>query len=138
MTRINTIDPTYLLDQHLFAEFREITRISSLARPLANYGNYTMGTGHMKFFYDKGAFLAARLTKLQAEMDRRGIWSYTPKTYALHSEGLNNDWAPQSLDHVTNLIRLVDKLTDKPGFYKFHGKPVDPLHYSDLITFYYN
>lgn len=32
MTRINTIDPVDLLDQHLFIEYREITRVYALHR----------------------------------------------------------------------------------------------------------
>lgn len=138
MTRINTIDPSDLLDQHLFAEYREITRISSLARPLSDYGHYTMGTGHMKFFYNKGAFLASRLLDVRKEMDVRNLWNYTPKFYSAHANGLNETWLPTPLAHVCNLVRLCEKLDDKPTFYKYYGKPVDPEHYRSLIPKYYN
>lgn len=33
MTRINTINPVFLLDQHLTREYQEITRISTWSRP---------------------------------------------------------------------------------------------------------
>jgi deoxyribonuclease (pyrimidine dimer) len=133
MTRINTIDPSDLLDQHLFAEYREITRISSLARPLVSYGTYCMGTGHMKFFYNKGAFLAKRLQALQVEMDKRAIWNYTVKQYRPHSPSLHQDWTPDKKAHFTNLIRLSTKLYDKPEFYRYYGKPVNVRHYISLV-----
>lgn len=51
MTRINTIDPIYLLDQHLTREYQEITRVSTLARPHTKKDKisktYLLGTGHM-------------------------------------------------------------------------------------------
>lgn len=133
MTRINTIDPTLLTDQHLFAEFREITRVSSLARVLPDYGQYCMGTGHVKFFYDKGEYLAKRLEALQAELDARGM-NYTAKTYLSHNPGLNNDYEPTYRDHVCNVSRLCEKLSDKPAFYRYYGKPVPADFYSNLYV----
>lgn len=59
MTRINTIDPVDLLDQHLFIEYREITRVATLHRaPKPGEvmpQNYTLGTGHVKFFMTKAS-----------------------------------------------------------------------------------
>lgn len=133
MTRINTIDVSLLADQHLFAEYREITRISKLAKPLRFYGTYTMGTGHMKFFYNKGAFLEKRLQDLYVECIKRGI-NATHKVYTRHPTGLNNDWVPAYADHCTNVTRLVEKLSDKPAFYKYYGKPVASDFYSRLFV----
>lgn len=134
MTRINTIDPSDLLDQHLFIEFREITRIATLARPLPHYGEYVLGTGHMKFFYNKGAHLAKRLVALQEEMDRRKLWNYTPKEYRPHSPSLHTDWTPDRKAHLANLVRLNSKVLERPDFYKFHGKPASLDHYASLMT----
>lgn len=61
MTRINVIDVNLLTDQHLFAEYREITRIFSLVKqacekyPTADIlkkipPTYRMRTGHVLFF----------------------------------------------------------------------------------------
>jgi deoxyribonuclease (pyrimidine dimer) len=136
MTRINTIPPEQLTDQHLFAEFREITRVSSLARPLSEkeqVADYTMGTGHVKFFYDKGLFLAKRLEQLQAELDKRGNINYTVKDYKPHAEGLNNDWEPDKKAHITNLIRLDSKIREQPKFYRYYSKPVQTDFYLTLI-----
>lgn len=61
MTRINTILATDLTDQHLFAEYREITRIFALVAAACQKhsvpailtkipANYRMGAGHVLFF----------------------------------------------------------------------------------------
>lgn len=132
MTRINTIAVEHLLDQHLFAEYREITRVSSLARPLNLYGTYTMGTGHVKFFYNKGGYLATRCAELLAELSARG-YNATPKEYKPHAVGLNCDWQPSAHDQLVNLLRLHEKLVDKPTFYKLRGKAVDKDYYTRII-----
>jgi len=125
MTRINTIDPAYLTDQHCFAEFREITRVSRLAKSVELPAAYTMGTGHVKFFYDKGLWLADRLWRLQNECDNRNI-RITPKVYVLHPQGLNRGWTPTYKDHLINIERLHEKLANPPreNFYTYRGKPI--------------
>lgn len=134
MTRINTIDVTLLLDQHLFIEYREITRVATLHRKpdAKNWPtNYTMGTGHVKFFYDKGDYLAKRCQALYDELIKRG-YKPTLKQYKTHSVGLHNDWQPDVTDQSTNLARLQSKVYERPGFYKFHGKPASIMHYVDV------
>ncbi len=133
MTRINCVDVTLLTDQHLFIEYREITRVRSLARPLKNYGEYTLGTGHVKFFYNKSKYLHQRLIDLQAEMDKRAIWNYTHKDYGEHAAGLNENWVPPREAQLANAIRLNSKLLEQPGFYKYYGKPVDKTFYTKLL-----
>lgn len=134
MTRINCVDPELLTDQHLFIEFREITRVRNLARELKDYGNYVMGEGHVKFFYNKSVYLAKRLVDIQAEMDKRKIWQYTPKEYGEHSPGLNEDWQPDRIAKLTNTIRLDSRVREaEPGFYRYYGKPVDSNFYLPLF-----
>ena len=68
MTRINIVPVKELMDQHLIAEYREITMVpASLSRTLASkkgldYSkipkNYTLNRGHVYFFYDKGLYLS--------------------------------------------------------------------------------
>ena len=134
MTRINCVDPELLTDQHLFIEFREITRIRGLARALNDYGKYVMGEGHIKFFYNKSRYLSNRLVDIQAEMDKRKIWQYTPKEYGEHSPGLNEDWQPDRTAKLTNAIRLDSKVREaESGFYRYYGKPVDSNFYLPLF-----
>lgn len=139
MTRINTINPVDLLDQHLFIEFREITRIATMHRALKNseqVREYVLGSGHMKFFYDKGLFLAKRLVALQAELDRRARVSYTPKTYKQHIDGYHNDWLPTFDAHAANIMRLHEKLCMRPSFYTYCGKPVSQDFYITTLDHY--
>jgi deoxyribonuclease (pyrimidine dimer) len=139
MTRINTIDPKHLLDQHLFIEYREITRVANLARgpkPGEKFPQqYTLGTGHVTFFYDKGAFLAKRIKLLYTELLVRG-YNPTLKDYPAHPDNLNLNWDPTPADHIVNLARLQSKQLDRPGFYKLYSKPAPEMHYHKVLEYY--
>ena len=65
MTRINIVPTSELADQHLVAEYRELFMVgSALQRTLKSKNRdktlsslpekYTLSTGHVKFFYNKG------------------------------------------------------------------------------------
>ena len=136
MTRINTIDPCLLLDQHLTREYQEITRVSTLARAYTNKDKvsktYLLGTGHVLFFYDKGEFLRKRCEALYAECIRRGF-SVEYKEYRAHPPGMNNDWEPTMADHLVNISRLQEKLDIKPYWYRYLRDELnDPHHYENL------
>lgn len=121
MTRINCVSVHTLTDQHLLAEYREITRVSKLAKELKYYGKYCMGTGHVKFFYNKGAFLKKRTEQLYLECVARGF-KVQYKEYTLHPGGsLNNDWLPTDADKDINRERLLEKIRLKPDFYRYFG-----------------
>ena len=67
MTRINIIPVSELHDQHLIAEYREITMVpAALNRTLNSKTGlirekiskrFTLNNGHVYFFYDKGLYL---------------------------------------------------------------------------------
>lgn len=94
MTRINVgVKPCELSDKHLIAEHREIKRIPNCV----SKGKYNMngkpnkfklGTGHVKFFYDKLLYLKCRYNTLYNECIKRGFnvqyygkaWDDNPKT----------------------------------------------------------
>ena len=78
MTRINLMDVSLLTDQHLFAEYREITRVpQAVNKSLANKsidsiiksvpGSFRLNHGHVKFFYDKLSFIESRYFALRDE-----------------------------------------------------------------------
>ena len=115
MTRINCIPVEELTDKHLVAEYRELPRISNAAKPVDDAPNhYKMGTGHMKFFYDKGEFLRRRFeNEIVPEMKRRGFVTNYP-TYRLHPAGLNHDWEPDAEAIATNMARLIER--DAEGY----------------------
>jgi len=79
MTRINaSIQPGALCDQHLMAEYRELPRVIALAKnwaitkePKELPKKFTLGTGHVLFFYDKMFFLHIRWINIKHELERR-------------------------------------------------------------------
>jgi deoxyribonuclease (pyrimidine dimer) len=67
MTRINIVEPEQLTKQHLLAEYRELPRVFTHILKAAEKGKttddfdipdkYTIGKGHVTFFYDKADYL---------------------------------------------------------------------------------
>lgn len=82
MTRVNCVPPDELSRQHLLAEAREIPRIIRLARKAWDRGErhddprnpqvYTLGKGHVRFFYSRLGFILVRMYFLQREIQHRG------------------------------------------------------------------
>ena len=87
MTRINLVPPEELCDQHLLAEHRELTRIPNAVAKgkfhlKGQSTEYKLGEGHVRFFFNKLAFLKKRYDALHAECKARGfnvqyIWNET-------------------------------------------------------------
>jgi len=118
MTRINAgIPPNELSDKHLLAEHREIKRIPNAIRN--NRANlldlpkeFTLGQGHVRFFYDKLFYLFVRYKSLLKECRRRGFnvtdfskaWDQAPPS-------LCGNWEPTP--EAVNLIkkRIKDRTT---------------------------
>ena len=87
MTRINLIEPNELHPKHLVAEIHEITRVFGLVqkaqdRKINKYNfkdkikqpsAYTMGAGHVYFFYDKLGFITERYYALNQEAIKRNF-----------------------------------------------------------------
>ena len=117
MTRINVgIPPAELGDRHLIAEHREIKRIPNCI----NKGRYSLdnlpklfklGTGHVKFFYDKLFYLKRRYDSLYDECQKRG---FNVQNYSGAWEGipeyLMNDYTPTSRDRVIVRQRIQERL----------------------------
>ena len=79
MTRINVgIEPSELHTKMLVAEHREIKRIPNCIK-MGRYNmigipdKFTLGIGHVKFFYDKLLYLKKRYEKIHAECVKRGF-----------------------------------------------------------------
>jgi deoxyribonuclease (pyrimidine dimer) len=135
MPRINLVPPSELADQHLFAEFREITRVPKvLAKSLKSYGlagvqqripkDFVLGTGHVMFFYNKGAYLMQRFAELQRELHKRGV-NYNIQTcldpdYTFwNNPKLCQDYVPtpEALSIIRE--RIAEKIAMKPTWYKW-------------------
>lgn len=139
MTRINLVPPQELMDQHLFAEFREIKMVpKSLARSIAARGvqgvldripaRFTLNTGHVSFFYDKGAYLADRYALLRQELERRGInfnreSELDPDGTMLAAPWCGHYTATLEALHIIR-TRIAEKIAIQPHWYRYEGKPI--------------
>jgi deoxyribonuclease (pyrimidine dimer) len=139
MTRINLVPPEELMDQHLFAEFREIKMVpKSLARSIAARGvqgvleripaRFTLNTGHVSFFYDKGAYLLERYGLLRVELERRGINFNRESMFdpdgTMLSEHWCRHWEPDAEALQIIRTRIAEKIQLKPHWYRYEGKPI--------------
>ena len=123
MTRINCIPASELCDRHLVAEYRELPRAFGLIRAAQARGEaceerfipaaYTLGSGHVRFFYDKGGYLIGRQLEIIAEMIARGFspkhrnpW---PLAADIQSQRMK-DWEPTGVDRFINRQRIAERL----------------------------
>lgn len=113
MTRINVgILPKELPSKLLLAELREIKRIPNTIHK-SNTQNipseFSLGTGHVRFFYDKGKYTYQRYLDLYQEAlsrgfnvtDFSGAWNNYPKE-------LFNDWESNQ-EHRKILIERINQ-----------------------------
>lgn len=151
MTRINLVPPKELTDQHLFAEFREIKMVpKSLRRSIASLEKkflpesdifrllmskvpteFTLNTGHVSFFYDKGGYLHKRFDALKTELRARGFKfneasELDPDGVYNRFPELNNDYLPTSEALGIIRQRIAEKIAMKPDWYRHSGARNDP------------
>lgn len=118
ITRINLLPVEELHPMHLKGEYKEITRVFGLARK-AQFdvikgkrklpAEYTLGTGHVLFFYNKLKFIADRYESLVLEMQRRGYKpNPIPRNELLDKidTRLYNDYVPTQEAIAINLERI--------------------------------
>ena len=132
MTRINIVPTSELADQHLVAEYRELFMVgSALQRTLKSKNKdktlsslpekFTLNTGHVKFFYNKGKYLHKRYKELINEMKRRG---FNPDSNRLFPDkifkdnNLYNDWMPTIEDQKLIRQRIEERINAKPDWYR--------------------
>lgn len=138
MTRINLVHPSELMDQHLFAEFREIKMVpKALARSLKSRGptgvkstipkSFTLGKGHVTFFYDKGAYLSTRYELIKQELSNRGV--NFDKNAVLDSDSVfqNNPIFMGHYEPTEDALaiirsRIAEKIAMKPAWYRNSSK----------------
>jgi len=116
MTRINVVPPGELSRLHLIAEYRELPRIFNLVKAAQGKGHtpqtlskkipphYTMGKGHVLFFFDKLAWLEKRYNAVVREMICRGYntrYQYPP------TAGINRKWFGDY--RPTNIAREINR-----------------------------
>lgn len=116
MTRINVgIDPAELPRQQLMAEHREIKRIpNAIAAGRFNLtgqpAQFKLGTGHVKFFYTRLAYLLERYYRIHAECRRRGydVANYAG-AWAACPEELFGEYTPTQRDRDLLLARFAER-----------------------------
>ncbi|WP_323012649.1 pyrimidine dimer DNA glycosylase/endonuclease V [Castellaniella sp.] len=123
MTRINCVPVEELSGPHLIAEYRELPRVFALAEKAAHRGNisqpptYTLGKGHLLFFYTRLGYLAQRHAELIAEMRKRG---YKPTFSGVRREDFPDapdafwcDWTPTGEAMALNRARIKERSGNK-------------------------
>ena len=130
MTRINIIPVSELTDQHLIAEYREITMIpAALTRTLNSKSGFikkkipdrfTLNTGHVYFFYDKGLYLYNRYDNIVEEMILRGFNPDLKRIFPkdIFPFELFNDWTPTIKEQEIVRSRIKEKIAMKPSWYR--------------------
>jgi deoxyribonuclease (pyrimidine dimer) len=122
MTRINVVPVQELCNKHLFAEWRELPRINKYIKKSLNSKKtieippeYVLGTGHVKFFYNKLGYIVSRYEELTKELLKR---NYNIETRPLVLDFMTNqywnDWAPSDKDMELNRQRIKDRMPKNP------------------------
>lgn len=149
MTRLNLVPPEELMDQHLFAEWREIKMVpKALARSLRASSKetlllavpplFTLGKGHVTFFYDKGNYLFQRYTALTQELESRGVnfdrsskldpdQVYETLLVDDDDSRFSNDYVPTPEALATVRERIALRISERPGWYRHRGMRVGPM-----------
>lgn len=122
MTRINCIPVEELTGPHLVAEYRELPRVFNLARKAAEKGTikskdtYTLGTGHVTFFYTRLTYLAKRHQALVNEMLKRGYHPTFMDDLAIVHADIPaycwQDWTPTAAAQKINRERIALRLSE--------------------------
>jgi len=128
MTRINIIPPYHLSDQHLIAEHKEILQLCGSYRVSAKSKRgiraedipeqFTLNTGHVKFFYNKMAYIHERFLSVKREMARRQVNSNVDMDISQFiKNGHYNLWTPDKEAYITITQRIREKIEMKPEWY---------------------
>ena len=134
MTRINSaINPKNLTDQHLIAELRELPRIFTVVNKRIEQGKsfddipkeFTLGTGHVKFFYDKCGFLAERHILLRCEYQMRfnKEYNFDPNKICIPNK-LFKGYKPTTKEKEVLIDRISTRLWESKQFPRYYGQKI--------------
>jgi len=133
MTRINVVPPAELCDQHLIAEWRELTRVPNgiasgkfvidfVVIPkqytVRTFDNPAGGKGHMKFFFDRLGYLKVRYEAIREELAQRGMpqKSMWPIDFDFKALELWNDYSPTPEAIALNRRRIAEMMPSKARY----------------------
>ena len=128
MTRINIgVPPRELTGKHLIAEHREIKRIPNVVskgkyNPKSIPPQFTLGKGHVSFFYDKLGYLKERYISLYNECINRGfnVQNYEGSWDGVPRE-LMNSYVPTERDILIVTEKIADRLANPIAKQKKNG-----------------
>jgi len=126
------INPKYLLDQHLIAEYRELPMVVVSLRKNGWYikGNvpdtFGLGEGHINFFKVRLRYLCRRHDEIVKECFSRNFnctaLSMSPLFYPV---GYCKNWLPTIDDSMIIRKRVVEKIEQRnektPGFWRHYS-----------------
>jgi deoxyribonuclease (pyrimidine dimer) len=155
MTRVNLVPPRELLDQHLFAEWRELKMIPrSLNRTLQSLQlhpsttpdcgyhkvfakippTFTLNKGHVSFFYDKGEYIKERYDLLTVELLERGFtFDHRAPVDILAlwnrlPKEFSKTWFPTEDDFTLIRARIAESVRRQPDWYRYYKRPLTEDH----------
>lgn len=136
MTRINgTVPAKKLCDSHLIAEYREILRVFKLAKRTDKVPTeFTLGTGHVVFFYDKLEYAHKRFECLRQEILDRGFtpkMEFDDKVLASKMQ-LYNDWPGTEEADVLIKQRLMDRAYSMKSI-RYRGNLITADEYRNIL-----
>ena len=132
MTRINIVPVEELTDQHLMAEYREIFMIGSALQislkskdwdPKRIPKKFTLNTGHVMFFYNKGKYLYNRYEQIKEELTKRNFKLDKSRLFKVTQFPTEyyNDWEPTKEDQAIVWQRIEERIQEKPEWYRHYG-----------------
>jgi deoxyribonuclease (pyrimidine dimer) len=126
MVRVNIINPKYLADQHLIAEYDEILMLVGYVKKYPYLEdipeNYCLGKDHIKFFKNKLLYLKKRHELIKKEMRKRGFKTNKTLKVSGFKNKLKNDWISNKKDREIIKKRLIEKINKKPKWYRYYGE----------------
>lgn len=140
--RINIINPKYLTDNHLIAEYRETKMSTYYYTKSVNSKNgidvskiserYTLNKGHAYMWFNKYGYINKRFKVICDEMKERGFQTnFTELNFDGIPEYAFGDFIPTQDDIRINLDRILIRIADKPKWYKYKGVTI-----GDWVGFY--
>jgi len=125
MTRIDIIDPKLLSREHLQSNLRELPRITNYIRKSLNTGKtinipneFTLGTGHVKWYYNKLKWVVNRYDRLCDEWRNRGYSDVIIREdwlillIGIAPKDWWNDWEPTGKDISKNISRINQRVVE--------------------------
>lgn len=150
MTRINIVPHRLLSDQHLLAELKELNQFCGSYRKSHHAfrrfhlngksdklpTEYRLGTGHVKFFFDKFGYILQRRLGAVQEVERRNMRVHAP--FGILIENIHhsdfNDYVPTNHAKVLNASRILANAMAQRGPIRYRGQPLLFTAYRDSIV----